>query len=105
NFFANKEVVEEQEEDIIFYAGSTALFVGANAAIKGESLGTIVGTAVGRDADGNFLVNNGGNYVITEQDNDGNVPIIGDAVPDYTMNFFNTFSYKNWSLGFQVQHV
>ncbi len=105
NFFANKEVVEEQEEDIIFYAGSTALFVGANAAIKGESLGTIVGTAVGRDADGNYLVNNGGNYVITEQDNDGNVPIIGDAVPDYTMNFFNNFSYKNWSLGFQVQHV
>ncbi|MEO2051556.1 MAG: SusC/RagA family TonB-linked outer membrane protein [Allomuricauda sp.] len=105
NFFANKEVVEEQEEDIIFYAGSTALFVGANAAIKGESLGTIVGTAVGRDADGNYLVNNGGNYVITEQDIDGNVPIIGDAVPDYTMNFFNNFSYKNWSLGFQVQHV
>lgn len=105
NFFANKEVVEEQEEDIIFYAGSTALFVGANAAIKGESLGTIVGTAVGRDADGNFLVNNGGNYVTVEQDNDGNVPIIGDAVPDYTMNFFNNFSYKNWSLGFQVQHV
>ncbi|MBO6830229.1 MAG: TonB-dependent receptor, partial [Muricauda sp.] len=105
NFFANEEVVEEQEEDIIFYAGSTALFVGANAAIEGESLGTIVGTAVARDENGNFLVNNGGNYVITEQDNDGNVPIIGDAIPDYTMNFFNNLSYKNWSLGFQIQHV
>ncbi|MBO6587589.1 MAG: SusC/RagA family TonB-linked outer membrane protein [Muricauda sp.] len=105
NFFANEEVVEEQEEDIIFYAGSTALVVGANAAIKGESLGTIVGTAVGRDVDGNLLVNDAGNYVIVEQDSEGNVPIIGDAVPDYTMNFFNTFSYKNWNLGFQIQHV
>ena len=105
NFFANEEIVEEQEEDIIIYAGSTALFVGGNAAIEGESLGTMVGTALARDENGNFLVNNGGNYVITEQDNDGNVPIIGDAVPDYTMNFFNTFSYKNWSLGFQIQHV
>lgn len=105
NFFANEEIVEEQEEDIIFYAGSTALFVGANAAIKGESLGTIVGTAIGRDDNGNYQVNNGGDYVIVEQDNEGNVPIIGDAIPDYTMNFFNNLSYKNWSLGFQIQHV
>jgi len=105
NFFANKEMVEEQEEDIIFYAGSTALFVGANAAIEGESLGTIVGTAVARDDNGNFLVNNAGNYVVTEQDNEGNVPIIGDAVPDFTMNYFNTISYKNWGFNFQVQHV
>ena len=40
-----------------------------------------------------------------EQDADGNVPIIGDAVPDYTMNFMNTFTYKNLSLGFQINHT
>ncbi|WP_273565932.1 SusC/RagA family TonB-linked outer membrane protein [Maribacter halichondriae] len=105
NFFANKEVVEEQEQDIIFYTGSTALFIGANAAIKGESLGTIVGTAFLRDEAGNLLTNDAGNYIISESDLDGNVPIIGDAIPDYTMNFINSLSYKSWSLGFQVNHI
>ncbi len=105
NFFTNKEIVEEQEQDIIFYSGNTALFIGANAAIKGESLGTIVGTAFLRDEAGNLLTNDAGNYVITESDLDGNVPIIGDAVPDYTMNFINSLSYKNWSLGFQINHI
>lgn len=109
NFFTNKETVTEQDQDFIAYAGSLAngggLFRGSNAAIKGESLGTIVGTAIGRDADGNFLVNDGGNYVVVEQDLDGNVPIVGDAVPDYTMNFINSLRYKNWNLNFQISHV
>ncbi|TDQ28989.1 SusC/RagA family TonB-linked outer membrane protein [Zeaxanthinibacter enoshimensis] len=109
NFFTNNEIVTEQEQDFIAYAGSLAvgggLFRGSNAAIKGESLGTIVGTAIGRDADGNFLVNSSGSYVVVEQDLDGNVPIVGDAVPDYTMNFINTLKYKNWNLGFQVNHT
>ncbi len=105
NFFANDEVVEEQEQDIIFYTGSSQLFIGANAAIKGESLGTIVGTAVLRDAAGNLITNDAGNYVISESDLNGDVPIIGDAVPDYTMNFINSLSYKNWRLGFQINHI
>ena len=105
NFFTNKETVEEQEQDIIIYAGSTNLDIGGNAAIKGESLGSIVGNAVARDANGNLLVDEAGNYITTQQDADGNVPIIGDAVPDYVMNFINTLSYKNWRLGFQVSHT
>lgn len=109
NFFANNEVVTEQEQDFIAFAGSLneggALFRGSNAAIEGESLGTIVGTAIARDSEGNFLVDTAGNYVIAEQDNDGNIPIIGDAIPDYTMNFINTLRYKNWNLGFQVSHT
>ena len=109
NFFTNRETVTEQEQDFIAYAGSLAvgggLFRGSNAAIKGESLGTIVGTAIGRDAAGNFLVNDGGDYVIVEQDADGNVPIVGDAVPDYTMNFINSLRWRNWNLNFQISHV
>lgn len=105
NFFTNKEVVEEQEQDIIFYSGNTALFIGANAAIKGESLGTIVGTAILRDDAGNLITNDAGNYVSTETDTNGNVPIIGDAIPDYVMNFINNLSYKNWNLGFQINHT
>ncbi|MBT8205241.1 MAG: SusC/RagA family TonB-linked outer membrane protein [Eudoraea sp.] len=109
NFFTNEEIVTEQDQDFIAYAGSLSagggLFRGSNAAIEGESLGTIVGTAIARDADGNFLVNAGGSYVVAEQDLDGNVPIVGDAIPDYTMNFINTLRYKNWNLGFQINHV
>ncbi len=70
-----------------------------------ESLSTIVGTAVLRDAAGNLITNDAGNYVISESDLDGNVPIIGDAVPDYTMNFINSLSYKNWRVGFQINHI
>ncbi len=105
NFFSNKETVEEQEQDIIIYAGSTDLDIGGNAAIKGESLGSIVGNAVARDANGNLLIDEAGNYITTQVDADGNVPIIGDAVPDYVMNFINTLTYKNWRLGFQVSHT
>jgi TonB-linked SusC/RagA family outer membrane protein len=105
NFFANKETVIEQEQDIIIYAGSTALFVGGNAAIEGESLGTIVGTAFSRTENGDFEVNDTGSYVSTETDRDGNTPIIGDAIPDYTMNFINSLRYKNWNLGFQINHT
>ncbi|MBW8243455.1 SusC/RagA family TonB-linked outer membrane protein [Muricauda oceani] len=105
NFTKNKFIVTEQEQDIIIYAGSSTLSVGGNAAIKGEQLGVIVGDAIARDADGNFLVDDGGDYVTTEQDINGNVPIIGNPNPDYIMNFINSFSYKNWNLGFQINHI
>jgi hypothetical protein len=32
-------------------------------------------------------------------------PIIGNPNPDYVMNFNNTISYKNFTLGFQVNHT
>ncbi len=109
NFFTNNETVTEQEQDFIAYAGSLAqgggLFRGSNAAIEGESLGTIVGTAIARDEAGNFLINDAGSYVVAEQDLNGDVPIVGDAIADYTMNFINTLRYKNWNLGFQINHT
>ena len=73
------------------------LFRGSNVAQKGKSLGSIVGTAIQRDDNGNFLVNSAGNYQVAEQDADGLAPIVGDAVADYTMNFINTLRYKSLS--------
>ncbi|MEP2240063.1 MAG: SusC/RagA family TonB-linked outer membrane protein [Maribacter sp.] len=105
NFTKNKFIVTEQEQDIIIYAGSSTLSVGGNAAIKGEQLGVIVGDAIARDADGNFLIDDGGDYVTTEVDANGNVPIIGNPNPDYIMNIINSLSYKNWNLGFQISHT
>ncbi|HDZ06465.1 hypothetical protein LCGC14_0052400 [marine sediment metagenome] len=105
NFTKNQFTVTEQEQDIIIYAGSSTLSVGGNAAIKGQQLGVIVGDAIARDADGNFLVDDGGDYVTTEVDANGNVPIIGNPNPDFIMNVINSFSYKNWNLGFQISHI
>ncbi|WP_324023625.1 SusC/RagA family TonB-linked outer membrane protein [Maribacter sp. BPC-D8] len=105
NFTKNQFTVTEQEQDIIIYAGSSTLSVGGNAAIKGEQLGVIVGDAIARDAEGNFLIDDGGDYVTTEVDANGNVPIIGNPNPDYIMNIINSFSYKNWNLGFQISHI
>ncbi|NKI33234.1 SusC/RagA family TonB-linked outer membrane protein [Croceivirga thetidis] len=109
NFFTNDVTVTELAQDAIFYAGSLAdggpLNWGSNAAIEGESIGTIVGTAIQRDDNGNFIVNAAGNYQVAEQDADGNVPIIGDAIADYQMNFINSIRYKNWNLNFQINHT
>ncbi len=105
NFTTSKFIVTEQEQDIIIYAGSGALFLGGNASIEGEQLGALVGTAFSRDAQGRLEVDGGGNYVNTSVDRDGNVPVIGNPNPDYVMNIINSLSYKNWNLGFQISHI
>ncbi len=109
NFTQSEQIVTEQEEDQILFAGSTASFLGANAAIRGEQLGVIVGDRVLRDDNGNFVVNSAGNYVtesqVTLDDGRQITPIIGNPNPDYVMNFINSFSYKNFNLNFQVSHT
>jgi len=109
NFTTNEQIVTEQEDDQILYAGSTDPILGANAAIEGEQLGVIVGTRVQRDDAGNLLVGSDGNYLV--QDNvvlpDGRsiTPIIGNPNPDYVMNFINSLSFKNWNFNFQINHT
>jgi len=109
NFTTSEQIVTEQDDDQIIYAGSTQSFLGGNAAIRGEQLGVIVGDRIERDADGNFVVNAAGSYKTESQINlpDGRsiTPIIGNPNPDYVMNFINNLSYKNWNLGFQVSHT
>jgi len=109
NFTKSEQIVTEQAEDQIIYAGSTASFLGGNAAIVGEQLGVIVGDRVLRDANGNFVVNSAGNYVtesqVTLDDGRQITPIIGNPNPDYVMNFINSISYKNFNLNFQVSHT
>lgn len=117
NFTTNKQIVTEQEDDQIVYAGFSNL---GNAAIQGEQLGVIVGSRVRRDDNGNFVVGNDGFYTSEEEiaiDANGNEvaigtpgsrtisPIIGNPNPDYVMNFINSISYKNFTLGFQISHV
>ncbi|MBT8273670.1 MAG: SusC/RagA family TonB-linked outer membrane protein [Bacteroidia bacterium] len=106
NFTKSEQIVTEQDDDQIVYAGFTNL---GNAAVEGEQLGVIVGERIERDANGNFVVDANGNYKqetqITLPDGRSIVPIIGNPNPDYVMNFINSLSYKNFNLGFQVSHV
>ena len=108
NFTKSEQIVTEQEEDIITFTGVGPI-LGDNAAIRGEQLGVIVGRRIERDANGNFLINEAGNYKTEDQVtlDDGRTitPIIGNPNPDYVMNFINSFSYKNFNLNFQVSHT
>jgi TonB-linked SusC/RagA family outer membrane protein len=109
NFTKSEQIVTEQDDDQIIFAGSSAPWLGGNAAIEGEQLGVIVGRRIKRDANGNFLVAASGSY--QSEDNiilpDGRsiTPIIGNPNPDYVMNFINSLTYKNFNLGFQISHV
>ena len=94
NWSTNEAIVKDLglDTDIIVYTGFTNL---GNAAIVGESLGTMVGSSIGRDDNGNLMVNAAGSYVEVF-----NNEIIGDANPDFLFNLSNNISYKNLSLGF-----
>ncbi len=71
-----------------------------NVAKVGKSLGTIVGSAITRHENGEFLVNSQGSYDITYGTNE-----IGNANADWLLNISNTISYKNLSMSFLVNHV
>lgn len=104
NFNLNRSTVKDlgQDTDIIVYSGFSNL---GNAAIAGEPLGVIVGSRVSRDDAGNLLTDAAGNYLSEEVDENGRLPIIGNPNPDWTANISNTFSYKNLSLSFLLNHV
>ncbi|HIP35651.1 MAG TPA: SusC/RagA family TonB-linked outer membrane protein, partial [Crocinitomix sp.] len=89
---SNAIVKDLGDTEMIVYSGFSSK---GNAAIEGEPLTTMVGSTIKRDNDGNFVINSDGSY---ETDND--TKIIGDANPDFKMNFSNVISYKNFSLNF-----
>jgi TonB-linked SusC/RagA family outer membrane protein len=105
NFTTNESIVTDlgQDVDQIIYSGDAGL--GGNVAREGYQLGAMVGDRIQRDANGNFVVSANGNYISESVDEEGLTPVIGDPNPDYVMNFVNTFSYKNFQLGVQVNHT
>jgi TonB-linked SusC/RagA family outer membrane protein len=120
NFTKSKAIVTEQEDDQIIFGGTTAGWLGGNAAIQGEPLGVIVGSRIERNENGQYVVNGSGSYgeeFTMAIDANGNevpigtegsrqiTPIIGNPEPDYVMNFINTIRYKDFTLGFQLSHT
>jgi TonB-linked SusC/RagA family outer membrane protein len=94
NYSSSEAIVTDLglDTDIVVFAGFSNR---GNAALVGESLGTMIGSAIARDDNGNFRVNGSGSYVIENGNN-----IIGDANPDFLLNMSNQISYKNFNLGF-----
>jgi TonB-linked SusC/RagA family outer membrane protein len=103
NFTKNESnVTDIGDNDIIIYEGFTNL---GNGARVGYPLGSIFGSRIARDENGNLLVDGVGNYASEESDEEGVLPFIGDPNPDFVMNYTNTFEYKGWSLGFAINHT
>lgn len=98
NFTALNPVVTDlgQDTDQIIYSGFSNL---GNAAIEGEPLGALFGTRIERDDNGNLIVDSRGDYQGATDNG-----IIGDPNPDFTANFINTVSYKNFTLNWQLNY-
>ena len=95
NWATNKSVVKDLglDTESVSFAGFTDQ---GNSAMVGHSLGTMVGSVIARDDNGNLKVNSSGSYVTASD-----IGIIGDATPDFTLNYANSFSYKNFTLSTQ----
>lgn len=99
NFTAYETTVTDLGLDTeqVVYSGFSNL---GNAAIQDEALGVFFGARIARDDNGNFIVGTDGNFVQDAEDG-----IIGDPNPDWVMNIRNSVSYKNFTLGFQLNYT
>ncbi len=96
-FTKNTNIVESTGTvDQIVIAGFTNL---GNFAIAGEPYGVIKGSAIKRDGNGNYLVDSAGSYIPSDD-----IEIIGDPNADWRTTVINEISYKNVTLGFQIEY-
>ncbi len=73
--------------------------------VEGGSFGDIYAQVVARNEDGLPIVDTSDGIVIQQQDDDDRVPgleLVGNANPDFTLGWNNSFGYKNWTLDFLV---
>ncbi len=100
NFTQYENVVESLPEGFDNLSLGTNRFGGTNAqAIPGQPFGVIVTQKFVRDqSTGKLLVNPRTGLPFA---NGPTNEVVGDPNPDYVINAFNTFKYKNFRLGFQ----
>jgi len=99
NFTRNRSKVESLPEGSkeILISGFTNL---GNFAIEGQPFNVIQGTYVLRNEDGEFLVNDNGDWAISDE-----IGIIGDPNPDWLGSAISDLRYKGLSFGFQWDYV
>jgi len=99
-FTKNRNIVEDLGSD----TGIKAIYIDGfsnlgNFAIAGQPYGVIQGSAIVRDANGNYVVGNDGNYLRKSE-----ISPIGNPNPDWKSTVINEISYKNVTLGFQFEY-
>ena len=90
NYAKNNNIVNELYADLETYRMSS-MWASSIEARPGQSYGTIIGTKMRRDANGNLLVTAAGRIL---RDNNAEV---GNITPDWVGGITNTFRYKNLS--------
>jgi TonB-linked SusC/RagA family outer membrane protein len=99
SFTKNKNIVESLglgDVKLLPFAGFTNL---GNFAVPGQPYGVIYGSSIKRDGNGNYIVGADGNYV-----EDNELKKIGDPNADWRATVINEVSYKNVTLGFQLEY-
>ena len=71
----------------------------ANYAVEGRPFGTLLGSTILRDANGDLVVGDDGLYLT-----DPELSEIGDPNPDWTTTLIPSFSFKNWNLSANIQY-
>ena len=113
NFTVNRnEVVSIRDGVDAIFLGNIAAYINRPfmQLVPGQSYGAIWGTSYARfgadpesqvlDSNAPVLIGENGFPVINS------TPlIVGDALPDWTMNIFNQFNYRNWDFSFNIDFV
>ena len=100
-FTKNKNIVESLGLGSIKQIGIAGFTNLGNFAVAGQPYGVIKGSSIQRDGNGNYVVGSDGNYVVN---NDIDDIIIGDPNADWRSTVINEVTFKDVTLGFQVEY-
>lgn len=96
---STSEVTELEEERFAYTVFNIPSGPVGNYLIEGEPVGVLMGPVIATNENGDFLVDDGGNYIISED-----LGILGDPNPDYVASFFTAINYKNFTLTANLQY-
>lgn len=99
NFFTDATTVVSLPDgtDQIQTSGYTDI---GNFQIVGQPFNLLRGTGFERDANGNVVVDPGTGSALETQD----LVTLGNPNPKFTTSIFNTFNYKNFTFGFDIEY-
>ena len=97
-FTQNENIVESLGLGALSSLGIAGFTNLGNFAVPGRPYGVIYGSTIQRDGNGNYVVGADGNYL-----ENATISEIGDPNADWRSTVINEISYKNVTLGFQLE--
>jgi TonB-linked SusC/RagA family outer membrane protein len=100
NYSKNKNTVKKLTDNmksVIIGAGDAVYLIKVD---EGSSFGDVYVRGWARDEKGRRLVDADGSPTLT----DGTNVFVGNYNPDYMLGFYNSFTYKNFTLSFLIDH-